>query len=580
MPPVPLQVQFDPASARFGAARSQKRLEDDRLLAGKGLFSDDREFPDQAWLVLVRSPHAHARIVKVDLSEARKGKGVIAAWSMAELRADGVGHIPFPPAFKRADGSPMAAPPRTVLAEAKVYYVGQPVIAVVAESRNQAQDAADLALVEYEALPSVVDARDAVAQGAPLVWEGAGGNIAAEASYGQPEQVEKAFANAAHVTELELHNQRVIAMAMEPRACIGVFDGARTTLYTQNQTPTGARELLGAVFKRKPEEFRVVNGDIGGGFGMKTGLTPEDALVCYAARKLGRPVRWRGERSEEFLAAHMGRDQHASASLALDREGRILALRTTALANIGAVPVGSSAIIPLQLGPKVQTTVYHVPLVHYRVQAVLTHTMATGAYRGAGRPEANFLMERLIEKAAREMKLDPVEVRRRNFIAPQAFPYRTHLGDTYDAANFSGVLDKLLAQADWAGFAARRAASEKRGRLRGRGLSVYLEWTGAIPTETVDIEVNAQGEVTVFSGTQAMGQGLETSYTQLVTEVLGVAPDKVRIVQGDTDRANGVGSVGSRSAFVGGSAVVAAGRRAGVEGTNGPAQSRGDPPGG
>jgi carbon-monoxide dehydrogenase large subunit len=241
-------------------------------------------------------------------------------------------------------------------------------------------------------------------------------------------------------------------------------------------------------------------------------------------------------------------------------------LEVETLGNIGAVPVGSSAIIPLQLGPKVQTTVYHVPVVHYRVRAVLTHTMATGAYRGAGRPEANFLMERLIEKAAREMKLDPAEVRRRNFIRPQDFPYRTHLGDTYDVGNFGGVLDKLLTHADWKAFPARRAVSEKQGRLRGRGLSVYLEWTGAVPTETVDIEVNAQGEVTVFSGTQAMGQGLETSYTQLVTEVLGMPVEKVRIVQGDTDRANGVGSVGSRSAFVGGSAVVAAGRRVIVEG--------------
>jgi carbon-monoxide dehydrogenase large subunit len=556
-----LQVQFDPASARFGAARSQKRLEDDRLLAGKGLFSDDREFPNRAWLVLVRSPYAHAKIVRVDLSETRKGKGVVAAWSMAELRADGVGHIPFPPAFKRADGSPMAAPLRTPLAEGKVYYVGQPVIAVAAESRIEAQDAAELAVVEYEELPSVVDARAALAQGAPLVWEPASGNVAAEASYGEPERVDKAFASAAHVTELELHNQRVIAVAMEPRACIGMIDGARTTLYTQNQTPTGARELLGAVFKRKPEEFRVVNGDIGGGFGMKTGLTPEDVLVCYAARKLGRPVRWRGDRSEEFLAAHMGRDQRVKASLALDREGRILALRTEALANIGAVPVGSSAIIPLQLTPKVQTTVYRVPAVHFRVQAVLTHTMATGAYRGAGRPEANFLMERLMEKAAREMKLDPVELRRRNFIGPNEFPYRTHLGDVYDSGDFGRMLDRALDAADWRGFAKRKEESKRRGKLRGRGVSVYLEWTGAIPTETVDIEVSADGTVIVFSGTQAMGQGLETSYSQLVQELFGVEIAKISIIQGDTDRATGVGSVGSRSAFVGGSALVAAGRK-------------------
>ena len=252
----------------------------------------------------------------------------------------------------------------------------------------------------------------------------------------------------------------------------------------------------------------------------------------------------------------MGRDQHNKARLALDADGRILALQVETLGNVGAVPVGSSAIIPLQLGPKVQTTVYHVPLVHYRVRAVLTHTMATGAYRGAGRPEANFLMERLMEKAARELRLDSPELRRRNFIRPQDFPYRTHLGDTYDSGNFGALLDQLLAHADWDGFRARREAAKQQGRLRGRGLSVYLEWTGALPTETVDIEVNAEGEVTVFSGTQAMGQGLETSYTQLVTEVLGVPLEKVRIVQGDTDRANGVGSVGSRSAFVGGSATV------------------------
>ena len=566
MSSVPLQVQFDPSSARFGASRSQKRLEDDRLLTGKGRYSDDFEFPNQCWLVVVRSPYAHARLGAIDLAAVKDAPGVIAAWTMADLRADGVGHIPFPPLFKRADGAPMAAPPRSPLAESTVQFVGQAVVAIVAQTRAQAQDAAELAAIDYEDLPCVVDAKAAVEPGAPQVWPQAPGNVAAEASYGDAAAVKAAMQRAAHVTELELRNQRVIAMALEPRACTGVFENGRTTLYTQNQTPTGARELLGAVFRKKPEDFRIINGDIGGGFGMKTGLTPEDALACYAARKLGRPVRWRADRGEDFLAAHMGRDQYNKARIALDAEGRILALEVDTLGNIGSVPVGSSAIIPLQLGPKVQTTVYHVPHVHYRVRAVLTHTMATGAYRGAGRPEANFLMERLLEKAAREMKLDPAEVRRRNFIRRDAFPYRTHLGDTYDDGNFGALLDKLLAHADWAGFPARHEASARAGKLRGRGLSVYLEWTGALPTETVDIEVNANGEITVFSGTQAMGQGLETSYTQLVTELLGVAAQKVRIVQGDTDRANGVGSVGSRSAFVGGSAVVAAGRRVIVEG--------------
>ena len=552
-----LQVQFDPASARFGASRSQKRLEDERLLLGKGLFSDDRVFPRQAWMVLVRSPHAHARIRSIGLNIP----GVIAAWSMKELRADGVKHIPFPPLFKRADGSPMAAPPRTPLAEDKVYYVGQPVAAVVAETRQQAQDAAERVEIDYEALPSVVDPRKALEAGAPLLWEAAGGNISAEARYGDAAAVDKAFEAAAHVCRVELHNQRLNAMAMEPRCAIGVHEGGRTTLYTQSQQPTSARDLLGAVFGTKPQEFRVVNGDIGGGFGMKTGLTPEDALVCYAARKLGRPVKWRADRSEEFLAAHMARDQHYQAALAFDRDGRILALRMESVANIGAVPVGSSAMIPLAMVAKVATSAYRVPVVDYRIKGVLTNTMATGAYRGAGRPEGNYLIERLIEKAAREMGIDRVELRRRNLLTPEELPYRTHVGEIYDSGEFERMLDGVLRAADWDGFQKRKSESARRGKIRGRGVAVYLEWTGALPTETVDIELDADGTLTVFSGTQAMGQGLETTYTQLVTELFGVIPEKVQIVQGDTDRANGVGSVGSRSAFVGGSAVVAAGRK-------------------
>jgi aerobic carbon-monoxide dehydrogenase large subunit len=270
-------------------------------------------------------------------------------------------------------------------------------------------------------------------------------------------------------------------------------------------------------------------------------------------------VRWRGERSEEFLAAHMGRDMHFNAALALDRDGRILALRLHSLGNMGAVPVGSSAMIPLMMVAKVATSVYRVPAVDYHFQGVLTNTMATGAYRGAGRPEGNFVIERLVDKAARELGIDPVEMRRRNLLQPGDFPYTSHAGEVYDVGNFPGILDGLVQVADWQGYPARAAESKKRGRLRGRGLSMYLEWTGALPTETVDIEVDAEGRVTVFSGTQAMGQGLETSYVQLITEVLQIPAASVTLVQGDTDRANGVGSVGSRSAFVGGSAVVAAG---------------------
>ncbi|MGE3162190.1 MAG: xanthine dehydrogenase family protein molybdopterin-binding subunit [Burkholderiales bacterium] len=554
------QVQFDPEATRFGASRTQKRLEDDRLLLGKGLYSDDRRFESEAQLVLVRSPHAHARIRSVKLDAARKAPGVIAAWTMAELAADGVKHIPYPPLFKRADGQPMQAPLRTPLAQERVLYVGHPVVAVVAQTRAQAQDAAELAEIDYEELPCVVDPREAVKPGAPLLWQEAPGNVAAETRYGKPEEAKAAFARAAHVTEIELHNQRLVAVAMEPRCAIGVHDHGRTTVYTQCQQPTTARDLLAAALGGKNTDYRIVNGDIGGGFGMKTGLIPEEALVAWAARKLGRPVRWRGERSEEFLAAHMGRDMHMKAALALDADGRILALKLHSLGNMGAVPVGSSAMIPLAMVAKVATSVYRVPVVDYHFQGVLTNTMATGAYRGAGRPEGNYLIERLVEKAGREMGLDPVEIRKRNLLQPGDFPVTTHVGEVYDTGDFPRMLEGLLKAADWDGFAARAAESKRRGRLRGRGLSAYLEWTGALPTETVDIEVDAEGRVTVFSGTQAMGQGLETTYAQLVTEVLQIPARSVTIVQGDTDRANGVGSVGSRSAFVGGSAVVAAGR--------------------
>jgi carbon-monoxide dehydrogenase large subunit len=407
----------------------------------------------------------------------------------------------------------------------------------------------------------VVDARTAVEPGAPQIWPQAPGNVAAETRYGDAAATADAFGKAAHVVEVELHNHRLNAMALEPRCAIGVHEGGRTTLYTQNQTPSGARDLLGAVFGAKPQEFRVVNGDIGGGFGMKTGLTPEDALVCYAAKKLGRPVKWRAERSEEFLAAHMGRDQHFKGALALDREGKILALRMQLLGNIGATPVGSSAIIPLAMVAKVTTSVYRVPVVDYHARAVLTNTMATGAYRGAGRPEGNYLMERLMEKAARATGIDRAEIRRRNLLQPSDLPYRTHVGEVYDTGDFGRVLDGALRAGDWQGFEERKKQSARRSKLRGRGVAMYLEWTGAIPTETVDIEVAADGSVTVFSGTQAMGQGLETTYTQLVNEIFGFVVKDIKIIQGDTDRANGVGSVGSRSAFVGGSAVAAAGRK-------------------
>ncbi len=562
----PLPLPFDPASARFGASHSQKRIEDDRLLKGQGLFSDDRRFPGEAALVVVRSPHAHARIKAVDSTAARAAEGVLAVWTLRDLKEEGIGFIPVPMMFKRADGTPMTVPPRYPLAEDKVFYVGQPVVAVVAATRVQAQDAAEQVLVEYEELPAVVDPRRAIAPDAPQLWAEAGGNIAAEARLGDAKAADEAFAQAAHVVEIELHNQRVIANAIEPRCSIGVAEGERVVLYTQNQTPTGARQLLADVFKRKPEDFRVVIGDIGGGFGMKTGLAQEDVLVCHAARKLGRPVRWRAERSEDFLGAHMGRDQHFKAQLALDSGGKFLALRMQSLANVGAPTVGSSLFIPLLIGPRVQTSLYQMPAIDFHIRAVLTNTVATGAYRGAGRPEANYLMERLVQKAAAQTGMDAIELRRRNFIPPGSFPYRTPAGQVYDSGEFEKILNQVLEKADWAGYPARKQESLSRGRLRGRGLACYIEWTGAVPTETITIKVEAKGRVSVYTGTQAMGQGTETSFAQLAAELLQIDISQVRIVQGDTDQATGQGSVGSRSAFVGGTALVSAGRQVLAEG--------------
>ncbi len=551
-----------PPPPRFGASDSQKRLEDDRLLRGAGLFNDDRRLPHEAWLVFVRSPHPHANILSIDAAAALDMPGVLAVYTHEDLGAEGLQPIPGMPGFKRGDGAPMSVPPRQGLATGIVRYVGQTVAAVVAASRLQAIDAAENVMVEYETLAAVADALAAIAPDAPQLWPEAPGNVAAESRYGDPAAVDAAMARAAHVTHLEMHNQRLIPNPIEPRSATAAFEDGRLVLYTGTQTPTGTRQLLTeGVFGLAQNEARVVVGDIGGGFGLKTGLAPEEVVACFAARKLGRPVKWRAERSEEFLAAHHGRDQRFEADLALDRDGRILALRMRMIAAFGAEPVGVTAFIPLIVGPKVQTSVYDVPAIDYHIRGVLTNTMTVAAYRGAGRPETNYLMDRLIEKAATEMGIEPAEIRRRNLIPAHAFPYKTHLGDVYDGGDFERVLDQTLAAADWAGYPPRKAASAARGKLRGRGLAMYLEWTGALLTETVDIRIDAEGMVTAYSGTQAMGQGLETSYTQLLAEVLQLPLERIRIVQGDTDVANGVGSVGSRSAFVGGSAVLAAGRK-------------------
>ena len=546
--------------SRFGGPGGMLRVEDRRLLTGNGRFADNLSRPGQCWMVVVRSPHAHAELGAIDASVAQTAPGVIAVLLARDLHADGVGHLLFPPMFKQPDGSAMAAPPRSLLASERVRFVGEPVAAILAETRAQAQDAADLVAIEYRALPHVVDVRAAIAADAPQIWPQAKNNIAARHRLGDAAATTAAFARAAHVCTIELVNNRLIVNAMEPRASLAEYDGAsgRYTLHTCTQNPTAVRQMLAeAVLKVPLRQVRVIVGDIGGGFGMKSHLYPEDALAAYAAGKFKRAVRWRADRSEEFLAATQGRDYFSHAELAFDAAGKILGMRVRSLANMGAQLAPASAAIALMLGPKVITGVYDIPAVDIEVTAVLTNTATVAPYRGAGRPEAIYLIERLIEKAAGELGLASSELRRRNLIGKAAMPYTNAVGETYDSGDFSHFMDQALARADVAGFGMRRGEAAKRGKLRGLGLSVYVEWTGASQfVEKVDFHVSGNGHVTVYSATQAMGQGLETSYVALVAERLGLDAAKITVVQGDTDVVQGFGSMASRSAFVGGSAVA------------------------
>ena len=557
------------SSARFGSGQSVRRVEDDSLLTGRGLFADNFSLPGQAHLIVLRSPHAHARITLLDVAAARAMPGVRAIVTGADLVAVGVKPMLMSTDFKRPGGGRTAAPPQHVLAVDTVRFVGEAVAAIVADTREQARDAAEAIDARYEALPPVVGIVAAIAPSAPLVWPAATGNIACELRHGSADATASAFARAAHVVSLHLVNQRVVACPIEPRSTLAEFDTGtgRFTLRVSCQTPTGLRdELCGEVLGIPPEQMRVLVGDVGGGFGMKTTLYPEDAVAAYCARLLQRPVKWTAERMEEFLSATHGRDLVSDAALALDADGRILALRVHSHADLGAYATPAGVVIQLLIGPWVSTSIYDIATIDVRIAGVLTNTTPTGPYRGAGRPEAIYTIERLMDAAARQSGIDPVELRRRNMIKPAQLPYTNAMTKTYDTGHFAAVLDKGLKHADWNGFAARAAASKQRGRLRGRGMATFIEWTGAdVFTENVTVTIGAdaagQEIIDIFSATQAMGQGLATTFAQLAVDVFGVPIERIRISLGDTDRGTGFGSAGSRSLFVGGSAVHVASER-------------------
>jgi aerobic carbon-monoxide dehydrogenase large subunit len=550
---------------RFGSGKEVRRLEDRSLLTGVGCFADDVAPADCAHVAFLRSPYPHARIVSINSQAAKGMPGVLAIVTGDDLVKAGVKPIPNSADFRRADRSATASPPRRALAAETVRFVGEAVAVVIAQTRTQARDAVEAIDVRYETLPAIAETVQAVAPGAPLVWPPATGNVACEARHGDIAAVAAAFRRAAQIVTLDLVNQRVVACPIEPRAIVTTYEpaGGRIVLRLSSQTPTGVRDALAAEILGIPtDNIRILVGDVGGGFGMKTGIYPEDVVLAYCTRELKRPLKWTADRLEEFLAATHGRDVTSKGELALDAGGKVLALRVASLANIGAFATPSGVVIQLLIGPWVSTSIYDIPAIDIHIKAVLTHTAPTGPYRGAGRPEAIYIIERLMDAAARQLDLDPAEVRRRNMLRPAQMPYRNPMGKTYDSGNFELILNEALALADWNGFATRHADAKRRGRLRGRGMATFLEWTGAdVFDERVTVTVSGDGYIEIFSATQAMGQGLVTTYAQLAVDVFGVDIDRIRILQGDTDRGTGFGSAGSRSLFVGGSAVQVASER-------------------
>ncbi|TAD90762.1 MAG: xanthine dehydrogenase family protein molybdopterin-binding subunit [Alphaproteobacteria bacterium] len=554
---------------------SVKRREDLRFLTGKGNYTDDINRPGQLYAYLLRSPMAHAEIVSIDTTAAKAMAGVRAVFTGADMAADGVGGLPCGWQIHSKDGSPMVEPPHPALAVGRVRHVGDTVAVVIADTLAQAKDAAEALEVEYKALSAVATTTEATVDGAPLVWEDAKNNICYDWHIGDKAAVDAAFASAAQVATIDLVNNRLIPNAMEPRAALGDFNPAtgEHTLITTSQNPHVIRLLMGAFVLKIPEhKLRVLAPDVGGGFGSKIYHYAEEAICTWAAAKLKRPVKWTAERTESFMTDAHGRDHVTHAELAMDAEGRFLALRVSTLANMGAYLSTFAPAVPTYLYATLLAGVYKTPAIYAEVKAVFTNTTPVDAYRGAGRPEATFLLERLVDEAARVSGIDRAEIRRRNFIPADAYPYQTPVALQYDSGDYAGCLDAALKAADYDGFAARKAASEAAGKLRGIGLSTYLEACGIAPSAVVGslgaraglfevgkIRVHPTGSVTVFTGTHSHGQGHETTFAQVVADALGVGIDSVEIVHGDTANVPfGMGTYGSRSLAVGGSAIVKA----------------------
>ena len=558
-----------------GIGASVRRKEDVRFLSGRGNYTDDINRPGQLYAYIKRSDRPHARIDGIDTKAASAAPGVVAVFTGADMAAENIGGLPCGWQIHNKDGSPMAEPPHPVLAVGKVRHVGDAVAVVIANSRQEAKNAAELLDISYTDLPAVASLHDATQPNAPLVHDDVAGNLCYDWHIGDPAVTDAVFAKAHKVVKLDLTNNRLIPNAMEPRAAIGDYDTSSGdfTLYTTSQNPHVIRLLMGAFVLHIPEnKLRVVAPDVGGGFGSKIYHYAEEAIVTWAAGKVRRPVKWTAERSESFMTDAHGRDHVSTAEMALDAEGHFLALRVSTLANMGAYLSTFAPCVPTYLYATLLAGVYKTPVIYCNVKAIFTNTVPVDAYRGAGRPEATYLLERLVDVIAHDTGIDRVDIRRRNFIPSDAFPYQTPVALQYDSGDYQTTLAVALKNADWDGFETRRAEAKKRGKLRGIGISTYLEACGIAPSavvgslgaraglyEVANIRVHPTGSVTVFTGTHSHGQGHETTMAQLVVDQLGVSFNQVDVVHGDTAKIPfGMGTYGSRSLAVGGSAMVKA----------------------
>ena len=542
---------------KFGIGQPVPRVEDPRFITGRGRYVDDIDLPHQCFGVVVMSPHAHARIKRVDTAKAKAAEGVLAVLTGADVVADKLGSL-APPMPEDMGGPKGFRSLRPILIADKVRAVGERVAFVVAETVEQARNAAELLEIDYEPLPAAITVEDAVKSGAPVIWDEAPNNVAFTLMMGNKDATDAAFAGAKHVVTLKLNNTRITANSIEPRAAIGQYhpDGDNYTLYSTSQNPHGTRSsVAGQVLKIPETKLRVISPDVGGGFGMKHGGYPEDALVVWASRHVGgRPVKWVSTRSEALLGDSQGRDQVVTGELALDERGKVLGLRVNALHAMGSHVFGASMVVPL-FAMRLAPGVYQIPAVHCVGKAVFTNTIPLAPYRGAGRPEATYLIEQLLDRAANVIGIDPIEIRRRNFIPSSAMPHKIQTGITYDSGDFVHVMDECLKVADWNGFAKRAVESKKNGKLRGRGIGYFLE-EAAVFNDRMVLRFDPSGMLTILAGTHSHGQGHQTVYAQMVTEWLGVPFENVRFVQGDTDAVPiGRGSYGSRSMHVGGNAL-------------------------